>query len=117
MAFGSISTTGRFTTNLLMGIRISCLNYRPESKAEPTHKDHTRESNVARYDHWKFHWRHFTAARPRTSSSRQGRQLVCARNSTGIELTPYDPEFAEQMAIAEQVMPADDRDVLRKLAE
>ena len=34
----------------------------------------------------------------------------------GIELTPYDPQFAKQMAIAEQVMRAD-RNVLKKLAE
>jgi putative addiction module antidote len=34
----------------------------------------------------------------------------------GIELTPYDPEFACQMALAEEVM-REDRDALRKLAE
>jgi len=34
----------------------------------------------------------------------------------GIELTPYDPEFAAQMDVAEEVM-REDRDVLRKLAE
>ena len=34
----------------------------------------------------------------------------------GIMLTPYNPEFAEQLAVAEQVM-REDRDLLRKLAE
>jgi hypothetical protein len=34
----------------------------------------------------------------------------------GIELTPYDPEFAAQLEVAEKVM-REDRDVLRKLAE
>lgn len=34
----------------------------------------------------------------------------------GIELTPYDPEFAEQLEVAERVM-REDRDALRKLAE
>ena len=34
----------------------------------------------------------------------------------GIELVPYNPEFAQQMEVAEQVM-REDRDALRKLAE
>jgi putative addiction module antidote len=34
----------------------------------------------------------------------------------GIELTPYDPEFADQIAVAEEVMRSD-RNVLKKLAE
>ena len=34
----------------------------------------------------------------------------------GFEITPYDPEFAAQMEVAERVM-RQDRDVLRKLAE
>ena len=33
----------------------------------------------------------------------------------GYRLTPYDPEFARQMALAEEVM-HDDREVLRALA-
>jgi len=34
----------------------------------------------------------------------------------GIELTPYDPQFAKQMDVAEKVM-REDRDILKKLAE
>ena len=34
----------------------------------------------------------------------------------GYRLTPYDPEFARQMAIAEEIM-HDDREVLRALAK
>ena len=34
----------------------------------------------------------------------------------GVQLTPYDPELARQMEIAEQVM-REDRDVLRKLGK
>lgn len=36
--------------------------------------------------------------------------------TNGIELTPFNPEFAAQMEIAEWVM-REDRDVLRKLAQ
>ena len=46
----------------------------------------------------------------------QGDQLYLVETDRGIELTPYDPDFAAQMDIAEQVM-REDRDVLRKLAE
>ena len=46
----------------------------------------------------------------------QGDQLYLVETERGIELTPYDPDFAAQMDIAEQVM-REDRDVLRKLAE
>jgi putative addiction module antidote len=46
----------------------------------------------------------------------KGDSLFAIETSNGIELTPYDPEFAEQMEIAEQVM-REDRDALRKLAE
>lgn len=46
----------------------------------------------------------------------KGDTLFVLETPTGIELTAYDPEFAEQMSIAEQVM-REDRDVLRKLAE
>ena len=34
----------------------------------------------------------------------------------GYRLTPYDPEFARQMGLAEEIMP-DDREVLRALAK
>ncbi len=34
----------------------------------------------------------------------------------GIELTPYDPEFAEQLEVAKRVM-RENRNLLRKLAE
>jgi putative addiction module antidote len=46
----------------------------------------------------------------------KGDTLHVIETPNGIELTPYDPEFAEQMAVAEQVM-RENRDVLRKLAE
>jgi len=46
----------------------------------------------------------------------QGDRLYLVETPGGIELTPYDPEFAAQMEHAEKVM-HEDRDVLRKLAE
>jgi putative addiction module antidote len=46
----------------------------------------------------------------------KGDLLHVIETPNGIELTPYDPEFATQMAVAEQVMRSD-RDVLKKLAE
>jgi putative addiction module antidote len=46
----------------------------------------------------------------------KGDTLFVSETPDGIELRPYDDEFAEQMAIAEQVM-REDRDVLRKLAK
>ncbi len=46
----------------------------------------------------------------------KGDTLYVTETPNGIELTPFDDEFAEQMAIAERVM-REDRDVLRKLAE
>ncbi len=46
----------------------------------------------------------------------KGDLLHVVETPGGIELTPYDPEFAAQMDIAERVM-QEDRDVLRKLAE
>lgn len=46
----------------------------------------------------------------------RGDTLYVLETPNGIELTPYDPEFAQQMEVAERVM-RDDRDVLRKLAE
>ena len=46
----------------------------------------------------------------------KGDVLHVVETDRGIELTPYDPEFASQMELAETVM-REDRDVLRKLAE
>jgi putative addiction module antidote len=46
----------------------------------------------------------------------KGDVLHVVETPGGIELTPYDPEFAEQMDIAEEVMRSD-RNVLKKLAE
>jgi putative addiction module antidote len=46
----------------------------------------------------------------------KGDSLYAIETPNGIELTPYDPEFAAQMDIAERVM-REDRDALRKLAE
>lgn len=47
---------------------------------------------------------------------KKGDTLFVTETPEGIELRAFDAEFAEQMAIAEQVM-REDRDVLRKLAE
>ncbi|MBK9316265.1 MAG: AbrB/MazE/SpoVT family DNA-binding domain-containing protein [Acidobacteria bacterium] len=47
---------------------------------------------------------------------KKGDNLFVIETKHGIELTPYDPEMAEQMEAAERVM-REDRDVLRKLAE
>lgn len=46
----------------------------------------------------------------------KGDTLYVLETPNGIEISPYNPEFAEQMGIAEQVM-REDRDVLKKLAE
>jgi putative addiction module antidote len=46
----------------------------------------------------------------------KGDTLFAVETSKGIELTPFDPEVAEQLKFAEQVM-REDRDALRKLAE
>lgn len=46
----------------------------------------------------------------------KGDTLYATETPDGIQLTPYDPEFARQMEIAEFVM-RDARDILRKLAE
>lgn len=46
----------------------------------------------------------------------KGDVLHVIETPNGVELTPYDPEFSQQIAVAEQVMRSD-RDVLRKLAE
>jgi putative addiction module antidote len=47
---------------------------------------------------------------------KKGDLLHVVETPDGIELTPYDPEFAKQIAIAEDVMRSD-RNVLKKLAE
>lgn len=46
----------------------------------------------------------------------KGDSLNVIETPRGIELTPYDPEFAAQMEIAEQVM-REDRDALRELSK
>ncbi len=46
----------------------------------------------------------------------KGDSVFAIETSRGIELTAYNPEFTEQMKIAEQVM-REDHDALRKLAE
>ena len=45
----------------------------------------------------------------------KGDLLHVLETPRGVELTPYDPDFAGQMELAEQVM-REDRDALRKLA-
>ena len=47
---------------------------------------------------------------------KKGDTLYASETPNGIELTPFDEEFAEDMAIAEKVM-HENRDLLRKLAE
>ena len=46
----------------------------------------------------------------------RGDSLYVVETPEGIELTPYNPEFAGQMEVAQRVM-RQDRDALRKLAE
>ena len=46
----------------------------------------------------------------------QGDTLYLTESPDGYRLTVHDPEFAEQMAIAERVM-RENRDVLRQLAK
>lgn len=46
----------------------------------------------------------------------KGDSLYVIPTRSGIELTPYDPEVAEQLEKAKEIMKAN-RDVLRKLAE
>ncbi len=45
----------------------------------------------------------------------RGDTLYAIETPNGVELTPYDPEFAAQMEVAERVM-REDRDALRRLA-
>lgn len=47
---------------------------------------------------------------------KKGDILYAIETPDGIELTPYDPEFAKQMEVAEEVMRRR-RNMLRKLAE
>jgi putative addiction module antidote len=46
----------------------------------------------------------------------KGDTLYIVETPNGIELTPYKPDFAEQMDAAESIM-RENRDVLKKLAE
>jgi putative addiction module antidote len=46
----------------------------------------------------------------------KGDSLYVLETPHGIELVPYDPDFANQMDAAERVM-REDRDVLKKLSE
>ncbi|HEX7182406.1 MAG TPA: AbrB/MazE/SpoVT family DNA-binding domain-containing protein [Thermoanaerobaculia bacterium] len=46
----------------------------------------------------------------------KGDTLYVLETPNGIELMPYNPEFAAQMEAAERVM-REDRDILKKLAE
>ena len=46
----------------------------------------------------------------------RGDELMVLETPDGIKLTPYDPDFAEQMEVAEKIM-RERRDLLRKLAE
>lgn len=46
----------------------------------------------------------------------EGDLLQVLETPRGIELTPYDPELAHQVEVAEQVM-RENRDVLRRLAQ
>ncbi len=46
----------------------------------------------------------------------KGDTLYVSETPEGIQLTPYDPDFADQMKAARQVM-KENRDVLRRLAE
>ena len=46
----------------------------------------------------------------------RGQQLSLSETATGIELSPFDPEFEEQMRMAEDIMDRY-RDTLRELAK
>jgi putative addiction module antidote len=49
-------------------------------------------------------------------NAQKGDTLYISNTPDGIKLTPYDPDFAEEMEAARKVM-RKHRDVLRKLAE
>ena len=53
---------------------------------------------------------------PGTTACGKWRQLYVVETKNGIELTAFDPEFAEQVETAERVM-REDRAALKKLAE
>ena len=46
----------------------------------------------------------------------KGDNIYLTESPDGVRLTPYDPEFEEDMAIARKVM-RDNRDALRELAK
>ena len=46
----------------------------------------------------------------------KGDRLYAVETPNGVELTPYDPDFANQMEAAERVM-REGRDVLKRLAD
>ena len=46
----------------------------------------------------------------------KGDTLTVSETPNGLELSPYDPDFAEAMNLAETIM-REDRDVLKKLAQ
>lgn len=46
----------------------------------------------------------------------KGDTLYVTETSSGLELTPYNPDFAVQMDMAENIM-RENRDILKKLAE
>ena len=46
----------------------------------------------------------------------KGDTLFVTETANGVELSPYDKEFAHQMEVVESIM-REDRDVLKKLAE
>lgn len=48
--------------------------------------------------------------------AKKGDMLYILETPHGVELTPYDPNFANQMERAEKIMRRD-RDILKKLAE
>lgn len=46
----------------------------------------------------------------------RGQHLSVSESANGIELSPFDPEFAEEMRLAEEIMDRY-RDTLRELAK
>ena len=48
--------------------------------------------------------------------AKKGDTLYLTETPSGVLLTPYDPDFARQMALAQEIM-HDDKDVLRALAK
>lgn len=46
----------------------------------------------------------------------RGDELMVRETPDGIVLSPYDPELARQMEVAERIM-REDREILRKLAQ